>query len=878
MSVKKIIAYCLLFPLCLGAVTLSAQTSGELTGVVREKSTNTPLEGVSVCVYPLQGQALLSYAISQADGSFKVKIPTVGDSLRVELSYMGFKKELYCIRIPFPTTLTVEMIPETYVLREVRVRAPAMSLTGDTVRYNLSSFIQTQDRSIGDVLRKLPGISVSSGGQIHYQGEPINHLYIENKDLMGGGYGIAVKNLPAEAFSEAEVLENHQPVKILQNREFSSEAAVNLKLKSAYKSTWLFTADAEAGVWPVLWSARLLGAQFAQNWQSMHLYKSNNMGENLALELAFFGRSPGVYLMNASEEQQLFSPANTPPPVMQSRSLFNCAQLLATNHLTNIGKDIELRVKATYLHDREDSDRSIVSSYYLPNAPAVMINEIYHNEIKTDQLGLELTLKANTKTYFLEDKIEVKGAWNSTQSSLEGDSYLYQDFDIPNVQLSNNFSWMKLSGARVLKFGSEINYRQLPQSLSVLEDNLSESAVQHAALHDLQASATTEFQQRIGKWNITFNAGIGLGNQKLKSYLTDLDIAIAAHTLSNDIRALTLKPYIEPGLQFNLRRNINITCKVAMGYYYARIKDDIIHVERFPNQFYVNNSLLLNWTIASDWELKGAYRRQTTYDGITKMHTGYIMRNYRDFDIGLDGLPYQLRNDYSLSLTYRNVSGLMAYLRGSYASGFKNYLTHRELTGFYMFSRLYETRSPSDYLFVTSGLSKRFADLRLSVGLAAGYNVSFMELVQQNIATHYQNRSWNIAPRVAWSFAKNSQMEYNMTLNSSQLFTKENGQNTNPLLQWQHNFKTTIAFSSRLYTQLNMEYYANETNPGNFTQGVFGDIGLSLSCKKVKFHLNFKNLFNQNQYTITSYSDLSSIVYSWKLRPREFSIGASWSF
>jgi hypothetical protein len=860
----------------LGAVSLSAQTTGSLEGVVQEKSTGEPLVGVSVCIYPVQGQELLSFAISQANGKFKIKIPATGDSLRIELSYMGFKKELYRIGLPFVKNLTVEMIPETYVLREVRIKAPEMSLSGDTVRYNLSAYMQIHDRSIGDVLRQLPGISVSTGGQIRYQGELISHLYIENKELMGKGYGIAVKNLSAEAFATVEVLENHQPVKMLQNREFSPQAAVNLKLKSAYKSVWMFTADAAIGVWPALWSARLMGAQFAQNWQSMHLYKSNNMGESLALELFSFGRAPGVYLMNSTEEQ-LFSPANTASPVTQSRSLFNHSHLLATNHLTTVGKNVELRVKANYLYNREESDRSIITAYYLPDASVVRFNEIYHNETKTDQLGLELTLKANAKTYFWEDKIEINGAWNSMQSFLERNFFLHQYFNIPNVQLSNNLSWMKQMGTRVLKFGSEISYRQLPQSLSVSEDNDSDPAVQHIILYDLQASATTEVQQRIGKWNLMFNAGINFGKQNLNSHLTRLNIATTA-PLFNDISALTLKPYIEPGLQFNLRRNINITCKLSLGYYHAHIKDDITHTSRFSDQWYVNNSLLINWAISSAWELRGAYRRQTIYDGITQMHTGYIMRNYRHFDIGLVGLPYQLRNDYSLSLTYRDVSGLVAHLRGGYVSGFKNYLTHRELTGFYMFSQLYKARAPSDYLFVASGISKRFADLRLSVGLSLGCNIFFTELVQQNISTHYQNRSWNVSPRIAWSFTTNSKIEYDVMLNSNQLFTKGSIQNPKPLLQWQHNAKTTIAFSSRLYAQLNIEYYANETSPGLFTEGIFGDIGLSLNCKKVKFHLDLKNIFNQDHYTLTSYSDLSSAVYSWKLRPREFVIGASWSF
>ena len=860
------------------ALSLSAQTTSGVEGIVLEKSTQEPLVGVSVCLYPLYGNDLLSFAISQGDGTFKLKTPVTGDSLRVELSCMGFKKEVRCIGPPFGNSLLIEMVPEAFMLREVRVRAPDISLIGDTVRYLLSGYAQVQDQSIGDVLSRLPGITISTGGQIRYQNEPISHLYIDNKDLMGRGYGIAVSNLPAEAFSMAEVMENHQPVKVLQDQEFSPYAAVNLKLKDAYKSTWMFTADADVGVRPLLWSARLMGAQFAQRWQSMHLYKSNNMGEDLARELLSFGRGPGVFSLELSERQTLFSPANTPPPVQQARGLFNHSHLLATNHLTNLGKDVELRIKASYLYNREEGNRSVTTTYYLPNAPLVAINEIYLNELKTDQLGMELTLKANTKTYYLEDKIEFKGAWNTIQSFLSGTSLLSQHFDLPSLQLNNDFTWIKRTGHRVVKIGSNVVYRQLPQSLSVIAESLTEQMEQNLHFQDVQITLASELQERIGKWNLTFNAGLRVGNQHVTSDLTGFDQTETALPLANNLEALTLEPYIDPGVQFNIKRNLNITFKVPVGYNQVFLKDHIEQTKRLPNQVYLNPSLLMNWSISSLWELRGSYQRLTTFEDILTMHTGYIMRNYRQFDRGLDHLPYRLRNSYSLSLTYRSATGMMGFLRGSYGTGFKNSMTHQELTGIYMFSQLYEAHSLSKLLFITTGITKRFVDIRTSAALNLVYNASSMELVQQNVPVPYQNSSLSINPRLAWNFSKNSQIEYNATLSSNRLVTKDNNLKREPLKQLLHSIRTTLSFSSRWYALMNVEHYANETNPGHFTKGFFGDVGITFHYEEAKYRLDVKNIFNNKYYTRASYSDLSSAEHSWELRPRALCLGASWSF
>lgn len=59
----------------------------------------------------------------------------------------------------------------------------------------VTSFLSQSDQSIADVLKKMPGISVSDAGQISYQGKPIKKLYIEGLDLMKGHYGIASNGL-----------------------------------------------------------------------------------------------------------------------------------------------------------------------------------------------------------------------------------------------------------------------------------------------------------------------------------------------------------------------------------------------------------------------------------------------------------------------------------------------------------------------------------------------------------------------------------------------------------------------------------------------------------------------------------------------------------
>lgn len=57
---------------------------------------------------------------------------------------------------------------------------------GDTLIYTVSAFADVQDKTIGDVLQKMPGIDVSATGKISYNGVSINKFYIEGRDLLEG--------------------------------------------------------------------------------------------------------------------------------------------------------------------------------------------------------------------------------------------------------------------------------------------------------------------------------------------------------------------------------------------------------------------------------------------------------------------------------------------------------------------------------------------------------------------------------------------------------------------------------------------------------------------------------------------------------------------
>ncbi|MBO9571153.1 MAG: carboxypeptidase regulatory-like domain-containing protein, partial [Chitinophagaceae bacterium] len=71
-------------------------------------------------------------------------------------------------------------------LMEVVVRAtiPPVAVKSDTIVYNASSYKTRPNATVEELLKKLPGMDVDKDGNITFQGEKVEKMYIEGKEFM----------------------------------------------------------------------------------------------------------------------------------------------------------------------------------------------------------------------------------------------------------------------------------------------------------------------------------------------------------------------------------------------------------------------------------------------------------------------------------------------------------------------------------------------------------------------------------------------------------------------------------------------------------------------------------------------------------------------
>ena len=150
-------------PLLILLLVMPMAASGQVSGRVISDSDSEPLPGATVLLVSASGKHL-AYCISGSEGQFFFK-STPSGATQISVSLMSYATEQIPLRgASFP--LTIRLREEAFQLKEVAVQAKSIIADGDTVTYLVSAFAQKSDRSIGDVLKRMPGLQVESSGKV----------------------------------------------------------------------------------------------------------------------------------------------------------------------------------------------------------------------------------------------------------------------------------------------------------------------------------------------------------------------------------------------------------------------------------------------------------------------------------------------------------------------------------------------------------------------------------------------------------------------------------------------------------------------------------------------------------------------------------------
>lgn len=211
------------------------------------------LTSATVAVYRDADSSLLQFTLPNNMGEFTIKSLPFEVRLHLILTHVGYKP-LYKGFVLDKNKSIIDLgllymhqhtDANDNILEEVVVKARTpMRMNGDTLEFNADAFKMDPNATAEDLMRRLPGITIWSDGDITFNGKKINAVLVEGKPFMGSSdITIATQNLPKDALDKIQIYQQRNEKNPLDSIMFA-----NIKLKADKKTGYFGKVSAGYGL------------------------------------------------------------------------------------------------------------------------------------------------------------------------------------------------------------------------------------------------------------------------------------------------------------------------------------------------------------------------------------------------------------------------------------------------------------------------------------------------------------------------------------------------------------------------------------------------------------------------------------------------------
>lgn len=847
-------------------------------------SIGSPIPSAIVSLIKKKSGLVLNFAITDIHGNYKIQNDTavLADSLILYISNMGYygmqvsiSKETENIFVSLKS-LIVQLPSVT-----VRNSNNLIRLEGDTLNYKVSAFSQPHDRVIGDVMKKLPGIQVDDNGKITYQGKAINRFYIDGDNLLDGKYNIASNNIPINIVDKIQVLENHQPIKNLRNRELSDNAAVNILLKPDARLK--LSGGGELGVaTPSFYESTTNLMMFKKKAKFINYYKFNNTGVDLSNELI-------SHFVDGNDHipSPLLFVGTTVPQLAKKRYLFNRAGLANINTLANLQPEIQLRINASYLYDTQLQSSHTNKTLFLQN-DTIRYSEEQNNLLFTQAVNTRFTFTANKSSYYLSNIFVLDNRREVTTGTLTaiGNANIKQSLSSNITNISNEINYIKDFSSKKFKLQgySFTNYISNPEKLSVLpglyENILNDSVpfdglIQNA--HIPTFFTHSYFSVKIpGKFSKTFRWGVNYQRQYLNSTLQKRllngSIIGLVDSFVNQLYWSRLKIYAQVDYSyFTSKATFTLSVPITKFNISYAEKNRKKHIQSLP----ITPSFFIKLQSGKESNLTLGYAYTNEWQDIKSVYNGFVMQSYRNFMANEGFLPLQNRHSTRFSYEFRNTLSVF-FLRASLSYTFNNInsITDNKFSNILQQSKntLFENNTSSSHLNVA--LSKYIFNIKSTLSINLILQREGNNQLANNRLLQYRNQLIGLESAVTSKIGKSTTITYSGKFSSfaNAPASQKNILDKNKLKvkSEQHSFNLNFLLKKDFYFRIENEYYRSKMSNSAGNNYLFVDAIITYKLNKPKADIEFllTNIGGTEQYRIVS--AVSNIIseFSYRIRPR----------
>ena len=817
---------------------------------IKDSTTLEPLVGVTCRVFSSSGK-ICSYGISDKNGLVKLQ-PHLNDWL--EFSFLGYEKQRINISSnQSPRIHIVFMEPSTVALREVQIKAPPISARNDTLVYRVSAFTKAGDRHLEDVLKRLPGVKVSANGTVSIQGKAINKFYIEGMDLMGNNYNQVTQNMPIDAVTSVEVLENHQPVKMLQGKQLSDKAALNIKIDKSHKSRPFGELEGGLGLSPTRWDNRAFVTHIANKSQLLLSGKMNNTGNDLSEET-----TEHIDVTDLEAFEPITSPLLTTDLVQeqlpQNRYLYNKSYAGGVNFLRKLSDNSTLRFNTQLYEDHSSRNNSI--EYIFGGLHPLSLREDASMKKKDFTIVPILKYELNSANTFVSDELRVSVSKKSAITAiLSNESSINETVKTHPSYIQNYFSSSFPVGNTILQAKSLIRYFDRTESLN----DISDSTIIY------NCSNRYAFKSFVAKGTLSTKFLL------FRNYL-DLGVKAYYHNNSYDYNGNThhqdLNVIFSPSYYVKYGKRSGLTIALPIGCMYARLLPVNESIKNrsffsFSPEFSINHvfsdelSLGFSASIGNSNDTKPFYSPDFLRIGYRTVYL-YDSNLYKNTDYLL-----------SLRLRYRNLASMFfSNLSVSYSNGKRESYFHYDYTDSLNIIR--QIQGENNYkTFIINGMAdKTFVDAGLSLKTEITYNQNSYLLSQSSELMN--NKSHVLSAMVSSTFHKYKWLKLILDATGTLFWEKNSYHDSETLSSVNANASIYLFPFKGFEIKLKCQSLTNEISESHYKSLTLFDASMHYKINKTwEIGLTGTNLLNTKLYSVTQNSGLNSYNTLLPLRGRE---------
>ena len=856
--------------------------SFNLKGAIKDKSSNT-LDNITVVVY--QNENILAYTYTNESGAFEVNFELSNssvNSIKIVANGLGYLEQEKVILLDNKTEYKIGFTLEekTEQLNEVVLEAwEKIKVKRDTIIYKVSAFKDGSETVVEDLLKNIPGVEVTSDGNIKVNGKAIDKLLIEGDDLFDDKYKLLTKNLDANNIEEVEVLNNFEDNPVLKSFQESEKVALNLKLKEDKKNVWFGNLDLGFGTSERYNSTANIGL-IKKKMKFFNLSNVNSVGTSAVAQVK---NTDNVNFTGFNNEKKVEKSNNdlvnidnlSSSNFSNNEDVFNNSFVNSLSFVTTLSNQTKLRSLTYFTYDEIEKQNDNISEFFI-EPETISFNEQNNIDIKDLSFATELELKHYSKneTYYTYDfTFENKATETRGNLIFNGDN-ISQFVDGKKYNLFNHLNITKkvTDNTLLLVYGylglntTEQDYTIKPNIFSSNfnnEEDLTVNQNSNTPLNYYGLISEIVTKGKKSEYGLEFLATVD--RDKIDNSFR-FNNQMTVDSLSNETDYKNSKFSILGKYNYDISRLFKISSSLSISQNYLKVNNT---KEDF---FFINPKIRIHTKKTKIGNFGLSYSYQNNLPQIRFLTQDFILTNYRTFNRGTNDIRQINNHSFGFFYTFNNykkqflINSFLLYSFADRSYGLNSQITER--TNFNQYQIIDGGKLTNYNLSVTRYLKALKSTLKVSTQQSwsnnpININNNISEVVNYNANYRIQGTTYFKMP-INFKFG----FQYNYSKGEF-----DNQISMNKYLEG--NLDATLKLSDRWLFKLENNYYSISDNVYWF---INANLNYNPEKSRFSYRLSANNSTNISEFKDVVISEFQRNEMNFRVIPRYLLLNIKYRF